>query len=71
MKVNYDGIEWDVEETPVGSSTPDDQFEQSYRARGRCTECGSEIIGEANYWSRNEDGSNASLNNVDYKPCEH
>lgn len=71
MTANYDGIEWDIEETPIGSSTPDDQFEYSYKAKGKCNECGNEIIGTANYWSRNEDGSNASLNNVDYQPCEH
>lgn len=67
----YNGIEWEVEEMPIGSSTPDEMFEISYRAKGKCPECKNEITGTANYWSQDENGNNARLSNVDYKPCEH
>jgi transcription elongation factor Elf1 len=65
----FDGLEWEIG-SPIGSSTPDDQFEVTYAATATCPNCGSKIEGEASYWSDNEDMSNAWFNNVQYEPCE-
>lgn len=65
----YDEMEWDVEEIPCSSSTPDIWFENSFRATTEC-ENGHIIHGTANYWSDFEDMSYAWLNSIDYEPCE-
>lgn len=70
MRETYDDLEWEIDETPIGSSTPDELFELSYRATTKCPTCGDEIRGTANYWSREEDMSNTWLNNIEYKECE-
>jgi hypothetical protein len=70
MKVTFDGLEWEVEELPIGSSTPDEQFEVSYNATAECPYCGSKIDGTANYWSDSEDMLNAWLQSIRYKECE-
>jgi hypothetical protein len=71
MTEHYNGLNWGIGELPIGSSTPDDLFELSFRASARCQECGNTIEGTANYWSRHDDMSMAWLNNIDYEPCEN
>jgi len=66
----YDDLEWEIDRIPVGSSTPDDLFELTYNANANCPNCGSEIQGEANYWSNYNDMSNAWLSSVYYVPCD-
>lgn len=70
MKQEYDGLVWDIEYPPIGSSTPDDLFELSYRATAECPNCGSRISGTAKFWSRDETMIGAWLNSVDYEECE-
>lgn len=65
----YDDLEWDIDETPIGSSTPDELYELSYRATANCSN-GHTIDGIANYWSRDSDMSGAWLNSIDYTLCE-
>lgn len=66
---HYDGLEWEIDDFPIGSSTPDDLFELSYRATTIC-ENGHDMEGVANFWSHNEDMSNPWLNDIEYIPCE-
>lgn len=66
---NYDGMEWEIEDTPIGSSTPDELYELSYRAKTKCPDCGDEIQGTAYYWSRESDMSFAWLERIDYEEC--
>jgi len=66
---HYDGLDWEIDDFPIGSSTPDDLFELSYRATTTC-ENGHTIEGTANFWSHNEDMANAWLNDIDYTSCE-
>ena len=70
MTVKYDDLQWEIGEVPISSSTPDDKFELSYRATTQCPKCGNEIPGTANFWSREEDMSNAWLSDIDYEECE-
>lgn len=70
MRETYNDLDWDIDEMPIGSSTPDELFEVSFRATAQCPECGSTIHGTANYWSMEEDMSMAWLHNVDHEPCE-
>ncbi len=70
MIETYNGLTWDVDELPVGSSTPDDLFEVSFRAETRCPNCGDRISGTANYWSRDETMIFAWLHDIIYDPCE-
>lgn len=65
----YDDLTWEIGETPVGFSTPDDLFEYSHRATTSCPHCGVEISGTAQIWSRNENMIGAWLERVDYEPC--
>ncbi len=69
MKENYDDLNWDIEDMPVGSSTPDDLFEWSYPASTKCPDCGNPIDGTAQYWGRDEDGISSWLQRIDYEPC--
>lgn len=71
MTENYDGLLWEIDEIPIGSSTPDELFEYSYRAKAECPECGGKIHGTANYWSREDDMSGAWLSSIDYEECEN
>ena len=70
MTETYDGLEWDIDEFPIGSSTPDEFFELDFRAKAKCPECGNTINGTAHFWSRDEDMSMSWLDRVDYEPCE-
>lgn len=65
----YDDIEWEIEEIPIGFSTPDEFYENSFRAYGTCDN-GHKIEGTALYWSRDDDMSGAWLERVDYDECE-
>ncbi len=67
MIETYDDLEWDIDEMPIGSSTPDEFFELSYRATANCPHCGEEIQGTAQMWSRDE--FSWWLDHVDYEPC--
>lgn len=69
MIENYDGLDWDISDIPIGCSTPDELFEYSYRAESECPDCGTPINGTAQYWSRDEDGVSSWLERVDYEPC--
>lgn len=71
MTEEYDDLEWEINDFPIGSSTPDEFFENSYRATAICQGCGNKIDGTANYWSRDESMAAAWLESVDYKPCEY
>lgn len=70
MQENYDGLEWEIDDFPCGSSTPDEFFELSFRAKTKCPECDEAIYGTANYWSRDEDMSNCWLDSIDHEECE-
>jgi hypothetical protein len=70
MKEDFNGLEWDIDEMPVGASTPDDKFELTYLATATCPNCGEEIQGEAHFWSDDEDMIDASLHTVHYEPCD-
>jgi len=65
----YDDMEWEIEDFPVGFSTPDAWFENTFRATATC-ENGHIIEGRANYWSNFDDMSDAWLDSIDYEPCE-
>lgn len=66
----YDDLEWQIEEFPVGFSTPDELFEYWFRASATC-ENGHSIRGTAYYWNHYDDGgSGGRLNRVEYTPCE-
>lgn len=67
---HYDDLEWDIEDIPIGSSTPDHFCELSYRATAVCNNCGNILQGVAQYWSRSEDMFNAWLERIDYDYCE-
>lgn len=67
MEEYYDGLTWEVEDTPFGSSTPDDNVEFSHLAATTCPNCGSRINGTAQYWS---DRDITWLERIDYKECE-
>lgn len=69
MTENYDDLIWEIDDLPIGSSTPDELFELSFRAYTTCDN-GHKIEGVANYWSRYGDMSQAWLNSIDYEPCE-
>lgn len=69
MTETYDGLEWEIDDFPIGSSTPDEFFELSFRAYATCDN-GHKIEGEAHYWSRDDDMSGAWLDSIDYEPCE-
>lgn len=64
----FDGLEWEVDDFPIGSSTPDEFYELSYNATATC-ECGEKIEGTAQYWSRDPDMIPAWFSHVDYEPC--
>lgn len=68
MSENYDGLDWDISDIPIGCSTPDELFEYSHRAESKCPDCGTPINGTAQYWSRDEGGP-SWLERVDYEPC--
>lgn len=70
MSENYDGLDWDISDMPIGSSTPDDLFELSYRAASECPDCGNSIDGIAQYCSHNALMLNPWLERIDYEPCE-
>ncbi len=65
----FDGLDWEIDDFPIGCSTPDEFFETSYRATATC-ECGNEISGVAQYWSRDPDGISSWLERIDYEPCD-
>ncbi len=65
----YDDIEWEIDDIPIGFSTPDDMFEQWYRATGTCDN-GHKIQGTAYYWSNSEDMSGAWISRIEYNLCE-
>jgi len=65
----YDDMEWEIDEFPIGFSTPDMWFENTFRARTTC-ENGHTIEGVAHYWSNYDDMSGAWLDSIDYEPCE-
>jgi hypothetical protein len=65
----YDGLVWEIDEIPIGSSTPDEFFELSYRAHATCPN-GHVIRGTANYWSRDEAFVAPWLSSIEYEPCE-
>jgi hypothetical protein len=67
---NYDDLLWDIDDTPVASSTPDEFHELSYRATSECPDCGAELNGYAQYWSRSPDMSLSWLERIDYEYCE-
>lgn len=66
---NYDGLTWEIDPFPIGSSTPDEFYELSYRAYSTCPN-GHKIQGTANYWSRDESMAAMWLDSVHYDPCE-
>ena len=66
----YDELEWEIDTLPIGSSTPDELFEYSYRAYSKCPHCEEKIEGTANYWARNDDMIGAWLNSIDYDECD-
>jgi hypothetical protein len=68
MQETYNDLIWDIDDIPIGSSTPDEFFELSYRASTSCPDCGNTIDGTAQYWSR-EEGSGSWLERVDYESC--
>lgn len=70
MKEIYNDLEWEIDELPIGCSTPDEFFENSFRAKTTCPECGNDIRGTAQIWSDHEDMINCWLERVDYDPCE-
>lgn len=65
----YDGIEWEIDDFPIGSSTPDELFEMSFNATGTC-ENGHKITGIAHYWSSDDSMFDARLESIDYDECE-
>jgi hypothetical protein len=65
----YDDLTWEVDELPIGSSTPDELFENSFRASTTC-ENGHTIEGVAYYWSHFENMSDAWLSHIEYDDCE-
>ena len=67
---NYDDLIWDISDFPIGSSTPDDLFEMSYRAEARCPMCNGRIEGTAYYWSRYSDMGDMWLERIRYQDCE-
>lgn len=70
MIAEYDGLIWEISDIPVGSSTPDDLYELSYHATTTC-DCGEEIEGIAQYWSRFPDSLMSWLERVEYEhECE-
>lgn len=68
MRENHNGLQWEVDEIPIGTSTPDEFTEYSYRATATCPNCGDEIRGTANYWT---DGVMTWLQSIDHNPCEN
>lgn len=70
MLVKYDDRDWFIGTIPIGSSTPDNLYEFSFRAYSYCPHCGGEIEGVANIWSRSEDMDDAWVHNIDYEPCD-
>jgi hypothetical protein len=70
MLVTYDDLDWIIEGSPIGSSTPDDHLELSYRATAHCPNCGKEIEGVAQVWSTNGDDSETWVECVEYDPCD-
>jgi hypothetical protein len=66
----YDSLIWEIDDYPIGSSTPDEMFELVFRATTTCNECGDNIEGKASYYSRYPDMSDMSLAHIDYEPCE-
>lgn len=70
MTETYNGLVWEIDDFPVGSSTPDEFYELDFRAKANCPECGSTIDGTAHYLSRSDDYSNSWLDRIDYNPCE-
>ncbi len=71
MIEQYDELDWDISEIPIGSSTPDELYELSYRATTQCPDCGEEIRGIANYHSHDGSFGAASwLASIDYEECE-
>ncbi len=68
--VIYDDLEWEVEDFPVQSSTPDEFFELTYRCSSKCPNCGNVIEGKANYWSNDESMISTWLESIEYEECE-
>ena len=68
--LHYNGLDWEIGEMPVGSSTPDEFFELEFNAIAKCPSCGDTIHGTASYWSREEDMSSSWFNDIHYEPCE-
>lgn len=66
---HYNGLTWEVDELPIGSSTPDEFYELSYRAYATCPN-GHKIEGVANYWSRDETMILSWLDSIHYDECE-
>lgn len=64
----YNDLLWDVSDTPIGSSTPDEFYELDYIASCHCKKCGEEIEGIAHYWSRDESFTSSWLHAIDYEP---
>ena len=64
----YDDLTWEIDETPIWYSTPDEFFEVTFKATTVC-ENGHEIEGEAHYWSRDDDMSGSWLERIEYEPC--
>jgi hypothetical protein len=70
MLVTYDDLDWIIDPIPIGSCTPDHLYEVNFRASAVCPNCGAEIDGVANFWSRSEDMDDAWVESIDYEPCD-
>lgn len=68
MTEQFDDLTWEIDDTPLWFSTPDEFYEVTFNATAIC-ENGHQIEGVASYFSREDDMSGAWLHWIDYEPC--